>query len=276
MPLYMDVHHDLGEVTPADLQAAHERDLEVQDRHSAKFLTYWLNDKAGRAFCLVEAPSAEMAIAVHKESHGLLPHKIIEVETPTVEQFLGDWQGFVPGAAMVGVAQNDNGLRAIMFTDLESSVALTTRLGDAGAMDVLRKHNGLVRDCLASHGGREVKHTGDGVMASFASASRAVECAISIQRTIVAHNVGDVNAPLHLRVGLSAGEPVEESNDLFGASVQLAARLCAHAGADQILTAGVVRDLCIGKTFAFGDMGTIALKGFPEPVRVFEVNWREA
>jgi len=275
MPLYIDIHDGLGEVTPADLQAAHARDLDVQDKHGARFLTYWLNDKAGRVFCLVEAPSPDVAVAVHKESHGLLPHKIIEVEPPSVEQFLGDWRGFVPGPAIVDARQNDSGLRVIMFTDMESSVALTDRLGDAGAMNVLRTHNGVVRECLAAHGGREIKHTGDGVMACFASASRAVECTIAIQRTIAAHNAGEISTPLHVRIGLSAGEPVEDCDDLFGASVQLAARLCSHASADQILVAGVVRDLCIGKTFPFGDMGANAVKGFSEPIRVYDVRWQD-
>ena len=105
-------------------------------------------------------------------------------------------------------------------------------------------------------------------MASFGSVARAVECAINVQQALAA---GDA---FRLRIGISAGEPVEEGNDLFGAAVQLAARACSKAVAGQIIVSGVVRDLCIGKGFRFTDRGRARLKGFDEPVRLFEVSWR--
>jgi adenylate cyclase len=138
----------------------------------------------------------------------------------------------------------------------------------------VRAHNAIMRDCLAEHRGVEVKHTGDGIMASFASVGRAVECAISVQRALANHNDTNADMTLRVRIGMSAGEPVAEHQDLFGAAVNLARRTCDFADAGQILVTSVVRDLSIGKTFRFVDRGDATLRGFADPVRLFEVDWR--
>ncbi len=82
------------------------------------------------------------------------------------------------------------GLVTILFTDMEGSTTLTQRLGDAKAQEVLREHNTIVRDALKAHGGSEIKHTGDGVMASFPTASRALVCAIAVQQGFDERNRG--------------------------------------------------------------------------------------
>ena len=116
-----------------------------------------------------------------------------------------------------------SGLVTILFTDMEGSTAITQQLGDDRAQDLVRQHNTAVRDALKAHAGNEIKHTGDGIMASFASARGAVDCAVAIQRALAA---GDA---VRVRIGLNAGEPVAEEQDLYGTSVQLAARVCAEA-----------------------------------------------
>jgi len=263
MPLYMDLHKLQG-VTPDALANAHLKDLDVQDKYGVRYLRYWFNEPAGKIFCLAEASSADVAIAVHREAHGLLPDEIIEVEGKDVEGFLGTAEEVPRGQT----PPSDTAFRAVLFTDIEGSTALTQRLGDTRAMEMLRLHDSTVRGVLSETGGREIKHTGDGIMASFGSVARAVECAINVQQALAA---GDA---FRLRIGISAGEPVEEGNDLFGAAVQLAARACSKAVAGHIIVSGVVRDLCIGKGFRFTDRGRARLKGFDEPVRLFEVSWR--
>jgi len=263
MPLYMDLHKLQG-VTPEALANAHLKDLDVQDKYGVRYLRYWFNEPAGKIFCLAEAPSADVAIAVHREAHGLLPDEIIEVEGKDVAGFLGTVEEVPRGQT----PSPDTAFRAVLFTDIEGSTALTQRFGDARAMEFLRLHDSTVRHALDETGGSEVKHTGDGIMASFASVARAVECAIKVQQALAAEY------SVRLRVGISAGEPVEESNDLFGAVVQLAARACSKAAAGQIIVSSVVRDLCIGKGFGFTDRGRARLKGFEEPVRLYEVSWR--
>jgi class 3 adenylate cyclase len=166
-----------------------------------------------------------------------------------------------------------SGLVTILFTDMEGSTSLTQRLGDAKAQEVLRTHNAILRDALKAHDGSETKHTGDGLMASFASASHALECAAAIQRAFAAHNES-AQEPIRVRIGLNAGEPVAEDEDLFGTAVQLAARICAHAEPGQILASNVVRELAAGKKFLFSDRGDVALRGFEDPVRLYEVGWQ--
>jgi class 3 adenylate cyclase len=113
-------------------------------------------------------------------------------------------------------------------------------------------------------------------MASFASVPDAVECAIAIQKAFAAYNKENLEAPLYLRIGLSAGEPIEEHGDLFGKTVQLAARLCAHAEPGRILVDQVVLDQWQGKELPFSDLGEVTPKGFDHAVRVYEVNWAAA
>lgn len=161
------------------------------------------------------------------------------------------------------------GLVTILFTDMESSTALTQRLGDDNAQELVRSHNSAVRDALKAHGGSEIKHTGDGIMASFPSARGALDAAIAIQRTLTGSDGPRV------RIGLNAGEPVAEEQDLFGTSVQLAARVCNEAQPGQILVSNVVRELAAGKQFLFSDRGDVPLRGFEDPVRLYEVSWEQ-
>jgi class 3 adenylate cyclase len=163
----------------------------------------------------------------------------------------------------------------ILFTDMEGSTSLTQRLGDAEAQELVRAHNAVVRDALRSHSGDEIKHTGDGIMASFHSASGALECAIAIQRALALHNQDHPDATINLRIGLNMGEPVREQDDLFGQAVQLARRICDRAAPGQILTSNVVRELVAGKGFLFSDQGETELRGFEDPVRLYEVRWAE-
>ena len=164
---------------------------------------------------------------------------------------------------------------AILFTDMESSTALTQRLGDEAAQELVRTHNDIVRNALIVNGGTEIKHTGDGIMASFASPSRGLDSAIQIQRAFAQHNADHPDAVINVRIGLNAGEPVREQNDLFGQAVQLASRICAQAEPGQILASNVVRELVAGKGFLFADQGTAELRGLEDPVRLYEVRWTD-
>ncbi len=178
------------------------------------------------------------------------------------------------GRAYVAPARPSTGsVHTILFTDMEASTALTQRLGDAAAQDIRRAHDTIVRDALATHSGSEIKHTGDGIMASFATASAALQSAIAIQQGVAAHVERQPDSPLAVYVGLNAGEPIAEDQDLFGTSVDLAARICDQAQPGQILASDVVRQLAAGKQFLFADLGETALRGFEDPVKLWEVRW---
>src|SRR5437867_386036 len=172
-----------------------------------------------------------------------------------------------------------SGVRAILFTDVVEHTAMMGRLGDQAGRDVLRRIETLTREMLRTHGGAEVKSMGDGFMASFGSVAGAVECAIALQRAVEELHHGssaDASAePIHIRIGLNAGEPIEEGGDLFGATVIMASRIASHAQGGEILASDVIRGLCSGKGFLFADRGENLLRGFEDPVRLYQVRWRE-
>ena len=278
MPVYMDRHYIEGATRHA-VADAHQKDLGLQDKYNVKFLTYWFDEMRCTAFCLIEAPNRETIERAHNEAHGSVPTEVLEVDPAVVDAFLGRIKDPRPADASPGKAEEisiDPGFRAIMFTDLKDSTLMTTLYGDAKALHLLHINNALTRNSLKAHRGREVKHTGDGIMGSFVSVPDAVECAIAIQKAFAAYNKENPEAPLYLRIGLSAGEPIEEHGDLFGKAVQLAARLCAHAEPGRILVDQVVLDQWQGKELLFSDLGEVTPKGFDHAIRVYEVNWTAA
>jgi len=219
---------------------------------------------------------------------------------------IGDFLGEGEVAVAWSTRAEGRASRTILFTDIEGSTALTQRLGDARARELLREHERIVRQALKAHGGSEVKTMGDGFMASFSSATEALECAIAMQRAFDERNASppahpealegraepqppahastgsaradrDVGAspePIRVRIGLNAGEPIPEDEDLFGTAVNEASRITAAARGGEILAANVVRELAKGKGFLFHDRGETSLRGFEEPVRLFEVAWQ--
>ena len=272
MPVFMDRHYVEGATRHA-VADAHQKDLAIQDKYDVKFLTYWFDDMRCTAFCLVEAPNRETIERAHNEAHGLVPNEVLEVDPAVVEAFLGRIKDPPAPPTKTDGVSIDAGFRAIMFTDLKDSTRMTLLYGDAKALHLMHVHNALIRNALNSSRGREVKHTGDGIMASFLSVSDAVECAIAIQKAFAAYNQEHGETPLYVRIGLSAGEPIEEHGDLFGKSVQLAARLCSHAEPGRIVIDQIVLDQWSGKQLPVSDLGEVTPKGFDHAVSVYEVEW---
>ncbi len=170
-------------------------------------------------------------------------------------------------------------VRTVLFTDIEAHTKMMQRLGDAKGRAVLREHERLTREALKAHGGAEVKTMGDGFLASFGSAQKALECAIALQKAFALRQAqGDPQGsvePISVRVGINAGEPIAEDDDLFGHSVIAAARIAAQAKGGEIVVADVVRQLVAGKGFLFADRGETELRGFDDPVRLFELRWQQ-
>ena len=270
MPMYMDIHQVQG-ATAADVARAHSADVATQAKYGVEYHKYWINESKGTIFCLCTAPNPEAASRVHLEAHGLVASKIIEVSPDVAEGFLGGCEVNPGGAALIpGGAQHerDPGIRTVMFTDIVGSTAMMQRLGDDAALVFMRAHDSIVRDALGALGGREIKHTGDGIMACFVSTVAAVRCATRIQRSLAE----SPEVPIKVRIGAAAGEPVESHTDLFGSTVHLAARLCAHAAPDQSLVSNAVAELCLGKGLSFEDLGEVSLRGFDRPVRVHAIH----
>jgi class 3 adenylate cyclase len=264
MPLFMD-RHDVPGVKAEDVAQAHLADLAAAAKHGVQFLTYWFDPEHGEAFCLAQAPTGEALTAVHQETHGLIPNEIISVSEDNVLRFLGRMNE--PGEH----APAANPFRAILFTDLEGSTNLLDAFGEAAYMVLLTEHDLIIRRALVATRGREVKHTGDGIMASFDNVSNALECSLAIQDGFAERASESREPNLRVRIGIAAGEPVDHNDDLFGATVTLASRICAAADAGHILTSEVVHDLGRAQGFSFDSGHKRALKGFSSPTRVFEL-----
>src|SRR5690348_5725911 len=89
MPTYMDIHEIPGGVSAKDVADAHYKDVAIQDKYHVHYHKYWVNEKAGKVFCLCHAPDAEAAERVHREAHGLMPEKVIQIEPEMAELFMG-------------------------------------------------------------------------------------------------------------------------------------------------------------------------------------------
>jgi class 3 adenylate cyclase len=154
-----------------------------------------------------------------------------------------------------------------MFTDIESSTALTETLGDGAWDDVLRSHDRVLREVIADHGGRVVKHEGDGFFVSLDDPTRAVECALTIQRQLARHRTDHGFAP-QVRIGLHAGEATERAGDYFGAAVNATARVMSLAGGGEVLaTAETVG----GISCSSSPPRRVQVKGFRDPLTVVTV-----
>jgi class 3 adenylate cyclase len=214
------------------------------------------------------APNASLDI---QEGKSVLPWVgDMEKVLASINRFLGQRQKAAPRVARSREAVER---ATILFTDVEGSTALTERLGDTKAREVLRALERIVKQEVQSHSGSVVKPLGDGFMASFSLATRALECAIAIQKALAERNQ-TAGEPIRVRIGMNAGEPIAEANDLFGIAVNLAARIATQAAGGEILVARVVKDLAAGsKEFLFTDRGEHELGGFEAqgPVQLFEV-----
>lgn len=172
------------------------------------------------------------------------------------------------------VDQKQGQMMTVLFTDMVDSTNMTQQRGDAAAQEIVRRHNLIVRNALSRFGGHEVKHTGDGIMASFLSADGAIDAMMQVQRQVAEHNARVPTQTLHLRIGLNAGEPIQEEDDLFGSTVQLAARVCAATGTDEIYCTASVMELSGKPSSLFRSVGAKAVKGFRDPITMYEIVWK--
>lgn len=273
MPLFMDVHRNLEGASLADIEQAHLRDEEAQDRHGVKYHRFFHNPAQGTVFCLAEGPSADACRAVHIEANGMVPDEIIEVEPIVVDGFLGGGSTKGSGVALTSSGSTDTALRTLMFTDIVDSTALTEALGDEGGLRLVEQHDNIVREALRDHAGREIKHTGDGVLASFVSPRAGVACAVAIQRAVRAYRDTQAALPLSVRIGMNVGEPVAAHGDIFGLAVNLCRRICDEASGGEILVSQVLQDLIVGKGFVSAARQPVTVKGISTRVALHQVAW---
>jgi len=237
----MDVH-DVQGAEAIDLAEAHRKDMTLQDKYHCKCMTYWFDEVKGNAFCLIEAPDKTSMTGMHKESHGLVPNKIIEVNNDVVAAFLGR-TGDPEDAEITDTGLkvfSETAFRIILVTDLKDPVLMQRDLGSQKSAALMERLNDLVRKELTAHSGREVEHAGTGFIISFTSAVKAVSCALAIQKNL---NTADKKTA-EFKIGIGAGDPIEKSDKVFGDTIQLARHLCSISHSNnQILVSTEVKDL---------------------------------
>jgi DNA-binding CsgD family transcriptional regulator len=239
------------------ISVRHDLDIALQEKYDLRWLTYYVNQAGGTSFCLAEAHSKDDVEACHREAHGeLLPYRVTEVDWSAVDTFLGNVLLPEPGFPW-----GETPVRTIAVFSIVSPLGLVLRLGDRQARVLFDQFEQTVRAATGFGGTREVQRTESGVIASFASAWRAVECALAVVQR---------SDKLVVRAGLSAGEPLTDEGGLFGATIQVAQQLSAAAAAGTVLVSGVVRDLSLGKGLEFVDRGSLGIDGLGD-VRLYQV-----
>ena len=180
-----------------------------------------------------------------------------------------------PGGLAPPNARRFDGTVTILFSDIENSTDLQNRFGDRAWLRLLREHNAIVRRALRAHAGTEIKTMGDGFMITFRSAAAGLDCAVDLQRAIAAREI-EGDWPIKVRLGLHAGEVLRSGDDVFGAHVNVAARVAAQAKGDQILVSGLLHDLVRPVTdVRFAAAREMELKGFTGSHRIHAVLWQE-
>jgi pilus assembly protein CpaF len=173
------------------------------------------------------------------------------------------------GSLSVGQTE---GTVTIMFTDMEGSTNLLSTRGFTESHEIMKAYETIIDEQVAEHAGRRIKGLGDGLMVSFGSSRHGVECALDIQQAIVEYSKQNPERKIRIRIGLNTGEVVEEAGDIFGAAVNVAARVAGKAKGGEILVSDVVRQL-VGPLaeIKFDYRGAYKLKGFPDRWRLHKV-----
>ena len=165
-------------------------------------------------------------------------------------------------------------VKTFMFTDIVKSTNLVEAMGDEAWEHLLRWHDQTFRSLFTKHRGEEIKHVGDGFFVAFDDPLAAIECAVAIQLRL-AENRREHGFSPEVRIGLHSSEATRRGRDYGGRGVHQAARIAAFAEGSEILASETVRDSAAGERFSFTDRGETELRGLEDPVRLYEVRWRE-
>jgi len=163
-----------------------------------------------------------------------------------------------------------DGTVTIVFTDIVDSTLMLGRMGDQAWLDVLRRHNALIEEATAAHGGTVVETQGDGSMLAFSSARRAVTCAMAIQREL--KHADGASPPIRVRIGVHTGDALQEADRFYGTTVHYAARVATQAFGGEIVVSNLVRELVSGSEITFSEGRDVELKGLDGIHKLFAVD----
>lgn len=238
MPIYMDLHIVPG-VNAKDVADAHSMDVLMEKEHSCKCLTYWIDELRGHVFCLIDAPNKESVIELHNRAHGLVPSKIIEVQPTLVHSFLGRITD--PENAQLTesglIILDDTSYRIIMNVQIADAVLLAHKYGKEVAKEQTTRFYTITKELVQKHNGREVRREGNELIASFVSGEKAFLAACAINEQL--NSIGE----LQLRINIHAGEPIMQTDKLFGDTVDMLKRMNFVRNNRAIHLSGAVKEL---------------------------------
>lgn len=264
MPIFMDLHVVPG-VNAKEVAEAHSRDVYLEKDHQCKCLTYWIDELRGHVFCLIDAPDKESVYELHNRSHGLVPHKIIEVQADFVEAFLGritdpdSGQYTDTGLLML----DDTSYRIIMSVSTSDPLLLQHQSGLEAAVKKVQQRNSIIREEIKKSGGREVLHEGKEIIASFITAESAVSSAIAIQQQLGQLPGEEFSIRIH------AGEPVTQADELFGDTLQMLRQLSLLKRKEPVIITAGVKELITKDMY---DKSTEQLLAFTLPEEHFLIS----
>lgn len=252
----MDVHTIPG-VKAKDVAEAHQKDVSLAPEYKCRCMTYWVDENRENVFCLIEAPEKQVVEELHRQAHGLIPHKIIEVSSVLVESFLGrtDDPQEVPVSKDGLKVFHEPSMRFLLVTKTTDPVLLKYKLGNDKVSEILSLHDHIIRENLAAYAGREASYNANNFIASFSSAIKALSCALSIQKDISEAGM----PPIGFSIGINAGEPVTDSDKLFGDTIQLAKYMCVLAKENQVAITNNIKEKVSEDNFRKKDNAILCL-----------------
>ena len=220
----MDRHDVSEDVTAEHVAQLHQEDLKIEELFDCKGMTYWFDAERKTAFCLIKAPNKEAVCKMHDFAHGVLPHKIIEVDENIVESFLGRIEDPEKIDHTVLQIIDDPAFRCIMYLELShNSIERQNHYQFSLFSDKI--HQSILKTSK-KYKGRIVQSDNESYLLSFKSISNAVSCALNLQHKIKFVIPKFEKSFKNLKIGLSAGLPVEEKSGIFEDTVSLSKTLC--------------------------------------------------
>lgn len=245
MPLYMD-YHQFPSITIEEVKQAHMADKKTQDKYGVVYHQFWVNEKEGTIFCLIEGPNPEACVQVHREAHGDVACNIIEVEPGILDLILGNSNNINHGLVYQNSGEVDTGFRYIMIVD---AVVKTNQkhIQDISLFEFTNFPKRKALSIVENFGGREIKNDFDDVLIFvFSDDLMALHCAINIQNTIC--NQEQDYSDFEVRIGINEGQPVTHKEGFFEEAIDYAKHLSLLAGPNGIVLSKSFQKLINGNS----------------------------
>jgi AraC-like DNA-binding protein len=241
----MDFHKGLS-ATVEDVKRAHIADEAVQSKYGVIYHQFWVNEKEGTVFCLMEGPDKESCAAVHREAHGGVACLIMEVEVGFYKLFMGEGHRVEQGLVKMPNGKPDTGIRSILAISIQGLTTLTKQ-SQYLSLKIPYKAKDCVLSIFSQYRGRQVASPNDdSLIAVFDGSTDAVQCALHAQKELDKKRGMTENHEWDIvfRMGVSTGQPLTEEGDFFSEATTLARRLCSVAKNSELVISTRVQDCC--------------------------------